>query len=120
MPELFVARTADLKEGERKIVANGNATIGVLRAKGQLHAFLNQCPHQGGPACEGLLIHRIEEEIGPDKKYLGMRYTDDLHMVCPWHGWEFNVETGRCAGDGRHALRKYKVVERNDEIYVVV
>jgi nitrite reductase/ring-hydroxylating ferredoxin subunit len=49
-----------------------------------------------------------------------MKYTDDLHIVCPWHGWEFNVETGRCAGDGKHALRRYRVIERNDEIYVVV
>jgi nitrite reductase (NADH) small subunit len=120
MPEIFVARASELKEGERRIVASGNTTIGVLRAKGKLYAYLNECPHQGGPACEGLMIHRLEEELGPDKTYRGMRYTDDLHMVCPWHGWEFNVETGKCAGDGKHALRKYNVVEREDQIFVVV
>jgi nitrite reductase (NADH) small subunit len=120
MPELFVARTAELKEGDRRIVENGNAAIGVLRAKGQLFAYLNECPHQGGPVCEGLMINRVEEELGPDKTYRGMRYSDDLHIVCPWHGWEFNIETGKCAGDGKHAIRRYKVVERDGEIYVVV
>lgn len=120
MPELFVARAAEFKEGDRRIVENGDAAIGVVRAKGKVHAYLNQCPHQGGPVCEGLLIHRIEEDIGPDRTYRGMRYTDDLHIVCPWHGWEFNVETGRCAGDGRHAIRKVQVVERGGEIFVVV
>ncbi len=120
MPDLFVARVDDLKEGQRKIVESGKSTIGVLRAKGKVYAYHNECPHQGGPVCEGLMIHRVEEDIGPDKTYRGMRYTDDLHIVCPWHGWEFNIETGRCAGDGRHAMRKYKVIERNDEIYVVV
>jgi nitrite reductase/ring-hydroxylating ferredoxin subunit len=120
MPELFVARAADLKEGERKILNHGQAAIGVLRANGPIHAYLNECPHQGGPVCEGLMIHRVEEDLGPDKTYRGMKYTDDLHIVCPWHGWEFDVGTGRCAGDGKHALRRYRVVERNDEIYVVV
>jgi nitrite reductase (NADH) small subunit len=120
MPELFVARASELKEGERRIVENGGGTIGVLRAKGRLYAYQNQCPHQGGPVCQGLLIHRVEEDIGPDKTYRGMRYSDDLHIVCPWHGWEFNVETGRCAGDGKHSIRKYKIVERGDEVYVVV
>jgi nitrite reductase (NADH) small subunit len=120
MPELFVAHAAELTEGQRKIVANGEGTIGVLRAKGKLYAFRNECPHQGGPVCEGLMIHRVEEDIGPDKTYRGMRYTDDLQIVCPWHGWEFNIETGRCAGDGKHALRRYKVIERDDDIYVVV
>jgi nitrite reductase (NADH) small subunit len=120
MAEVFVARGSDLQEGQRRIVANGEASIGVLRANGRLYAYHNECPHQGGPVCEGLLIHRVEEDIGPDKTYRGMRYTDDLQIVCPWHGWEFDIETGRCAGDGRHSLRRYKVVERNDEIYIVV
>jgi nitrite reductase (NADH) small subunit len=120
MPELFVARAADLKEGQRKILDHGVSAIGVLRANGKVHAFLNECPHQGGPACEGLMIHSLEEDLGPDKTYRGMKYTDELHLVCPWHGWEFNIETGRCAGDGKHALRRYPVIERNDEIYVVV
>jgi nitrite reductase (NADH) small subunit len=120
MPELFVARAADLKEGERQIVRSGQAAIGVLRAKGKIYAYYNECPHQGGPVCEGLIIHRVQEDIGPDKTYRGMKYADDLHLVCPWHGWEFNIETGRCAGDGRQAIRKCKVVERNDEIYIVV
>ncbi|SRR6266568_3560375 len=121
MAEHFVARSDDIKEGERRIVASGRHTIGVVRAKGKLHAYRNICPHQGGPVCEGLLIHKVEAIIGPDKTFRGTRFSDDeLHIVCPWHGWEFNVETGRCAGDGKHGLHKYKVVERDDEIYVVI
>ena len=53
-----------------------------MRANGRLYAYQNECPHQGGPVCEGLLIHRVEEDIGPDKTYRGMRYTDDLQIVC--------------------------------------
>lgn len=120
MAELFVARSADLGEGQRQIVQTGRSTVGVLRAKGKIYAYHNECPHQGGPVCQGLMIHRVEEVIGSDKTYHGMKYSDDLHLVCPWHGWEFNIETGRCAGDGRHVIRPCKIIERNDEIYIVV
>jgi nitrite reductase/ring-hydroxylating ferredoxin subunit len=121
MPEVFVGRSQDLKEGERRIVTSGPHSVGVLRANGKLYAYRNECPHQGGPVCEGLMVHKVEEIIAPDKTYRGMRYNrDELNIVCPWHGWEFNIETGRCAGDGRHGLRKYPVVERQGEIYVVM
>jgi nitrite reductase (NADH) small subunit len=121
MIEIFVARSNDMPEGARSVVACEGRQIGVVRAKGKLHAFLNICPHQGGPVCDGLLIHRVEEVIAPDKTYQGMRFSEtDLHIVCPWHGWEFNIETGKCAGDGKHGLKRFKTVERDGAIYVVV
>lgn len=119
MPELRVASSEALSEdGSRIVVPYRSVEIGVLRIKGRLHAFLNVCPHQGGPVCEGLVIHRVEEIIAEDKTYQGMRFTDDLHLVCPWHGWEFDVESGRCAGDGKHGLRTFPVIERDGAVYV--
>jgi nitrite reductase/ring-hydroxylating ferredoxin subunit len=119
--ELFVASAAEINEGQKRIVPHGRHEIGVIRAKGALYAYLNICPHQGGPVCAGMLIHRVEEVLAEDKTYLGMRFNEnDLHIVCPWHGWEFNVETGKCAGDGKHGLRKFDVIERDGAIYVVV
>lgn len=119
--EVFVDKSSKLQEGHRKIIAHGNHQIGVIRAKGKLFAFSNICPHQGGPVCEGVLIHKVEEIIAADKTYQGKRFSaDELHLVCPWHGWEFNIETGRCAGDGKHGLRMFKIVERDNDVYVVI
>jgi nitrite reductase/ring-hydroxylating ferredoxin subunit len=121
MPEIFVARSEDLTEGGRRLLEVDGKIIGVIRANGRLRAFLNQCPHQGGPVCEGRLIHRVEEVLGENKTYLRMRFVEeDLHIVCPWHGWEFNMETGRCAGDGKHSLKRFDVVERGGDVYVTV
>lgn len=117
---MYVAKSSELGEGERKLIKHGGLEIGVLRANGRLRAILNVCPHQGGPVCEGMMIHRVEEIIGAGHEYRGMRYTDDLHLVCPWHGWEFLIETGRCAGDGAKSLRVFPVQERDGAIYVVV
>lgn len=121
MPEVFVGADADIGEGERRIVRHGNHEIGVLRANGILRAFLNHCPHQGGPVCNGMLVHKTEEIIREDRTYAGMRFSkDQLNLVCPWHGVEFDVATGRNAGDGRLSLRSFKVVNVEGNIYVVV
>ncbi len=118
--ELFVAKSSELSDGDRKIVPNGKNEIGVYRIHGKLFAYLNLCPHQGGPACEGLLMAQVEEVIADDKTYHGMRFNhDDMHIVCPWHGWEFHMENGEACADPSFKLRKFDVVEREEEIYVV-
>ena len=91
--ELFVSKSDDLADGDRKIVPNGNYEIGVYRVNGNLFAYQNVCPHQGGPACEGLLMAKVEEIIAEDKTYQGMTFNhDEMHIVCPWHGWEVPAE----------------------------
>ena len=118
--ELFIAKSAELKDGERKIVPHGNSEIGVYRVKGKLYAYQNLCGHQGGPACEGLLMAKVEEVIAPDKTYQGMRFNhDEMHIVCPWHGWEYDLATGVMVADRKFRLRKYDVVEHGGSVYVV-
>ena len=115
--ELFVSKSDDLKDGDRKIVPNGNYEIGVYRVNGNLFAYQNVCPHQGGPACEGLLMAKVEEVIAEDKTYQGMTFNhDEMHIVCPWHGWEFDLETGDMVADRKFRLKKYDVAEKDDGI----
>src|SRR5689334_23729649 len=75
MPEIFVAKIADLPEGGRKIVQHGSHDIGVFHWEGQFYAYSNLCLHQGGPACEGLIMHQVEDVIGPDKTWVGQRFS---------------------------------------------
>ncbi len=120
--EIFVAKSDELKDGARKLLIDGRTEIGVFRIKGKLYAYSNTCPHQGGPACEGILIGKVEEVYGENSISLGLRFNEDeIHIVCPWHGWEFKLEDGQHAGGGgceQWKLRKYDVVERGGEIYV--
>jgi nitrite reductase (NADH) small subunit len=43
-----------------------------------------------------------------------------MHIVCPWHGWEFHMKDGTHVIDSRHRLKKYDVVLRGDQVYVSV
>ena len=118
--EIFVAKSTEFKDGDRKLVFDGATEIGVYRLKGKLYAYLNLCPHQGGPACEGLLMAKVEEDLNPDMTSNGLKFNDDeIHIVCPWHGFEFKIENGEHAGDPKWRLRKFDVKEKGDSIYVI-
>ena len=119
MAEIFVIKADELKEGDRCIVRTPRGEIGVFAHEGGYYAYANQCVHSGGPACEGILIPRVEDIIAEDKTYQGQRFSEDMHIVCPWHGWEFDLKSGVCAGDSKYRLKKYETVVRSGDLYIV-
>jgi nitrite reductase/ring-hydroxylating ferredoxin subunit len=120
MSEIFVERAEQFADGERRIVTSGPLEIGVFRWEGEFYAYRNLCAHQGGPACEGVLMHKVEDVLGPDRTFLGQRFSDtEIHFVCPWHGMEYDLRTGECAADRRLRLRSFPVVVRAGEVFVV-
>jgi nitrite reductase/ring-hydroxylating ferredoxin subunit len=119
MAEWFVAKSTEMKDGDRKIVTAGQREIGVFHKDGAYFAYSNICLHQGGPACEGLMINNVVDIVTPDRLYHGQTFGEDVHFVCPWHGWEYDIKTGECIGDRKQKLRKFEVVKRGDDIYVV-
>ena len=121
MAEKFVGKTSELKDGERRIIFDGDNEVGVFRHGDRYYAYSNFCLHQGGPACEGLTIAKVEERLNPDQTSRGLYFSGtDMNFVCPWHGYEYDMKTGECISDRRLKLRQYKVVEKGDDVYVVV
>jgi 3-phenylpropionate/trans-cinnamate dioxygenase ferredoxin subunit len=56
---------------------------------GANRAVRNRCPHHGAPLCRGQVLERIGG--APGRYALSGREV----LRCPWHGWEFDLETGR-------------------------
>jgi nitrite reductase (NADH) small subunit len=120
MAETLAGTVSDFEDGTRRIVSVEGTDVGVFRHGGEFFAFENRCLHQGGPVCEGILIPRVEAVLGPRREARGERFSDRRqHIVCPWHGWEYDIRTGRCAADRRLRLRAYDVRCRDDKVYVV-
>src|SRR6187399_3678677 len=120
MPEQFVGKLAEFKDGFFFFKQKTAYEIGVFRHEGKFYAYSNYCLHQGGPACEGLTIAKVEERLRPDKTSEGLFFSDtEMHFVCPWHGYEYDMKTGECVSDRKLKLRKFKVVEKGDEVYVL-
>ena len=86
-----VCAASALATGERKIVEAGGRSIGVFNISGEYFAVRNVCPHQQAPLCEGTLTGMTEP--GAVGEYRWTRAGRVLR--CPWHGWEFDIETGK-------------------------
>jgi nitrite reductase/ring-hydroxylating ferredoxin subunit len=51
---------------------------------------------------------------------MGLYFSEkDLNFVCPWHGYEYDMKTGECISDRKLKLKRYEVVQKGDDIYVV-
>jgi nitrite reductase/ring-hydroxylating ferredoxin subunit len=120
MAERFVAKATEMKDGDRRIVVDGQKEVGVFLKDGSFYAYSNYCVHAGGPACEGILVNKVVDIINADRTYEGQKFGDEVHFACPWHGYEYDLKTGECVGDRRLKLRKYDVVQRGDDIFVVI
>ncbi|MPY71779.1 MAG: Rieske 2Fe-2S domain-containing protein [Alphaproteobacteria bacterium] len=121
MAEMFVGKASDFADRGRKVVAHGNTEIGIFRIGDAFYAYDNNCVHQGGPVCQGRIIPRVEEVLDDDRTSQGLRFSEDcINIVCPWHGYEYDLRTGRHQGDARLRLRPYEVKLDGDDVYVVV
>lgn len=121
MSDLYVGKESDFGDKDRKIIAQGDLEIGVFCLDGEFYAYENNCSHQGGPVCQGKILNRVEEIIAEDKTSKGLKFSeDDVHIVCPWHGYEFNIKTGRHPGDKNVRLKPYKVKVAEGDVYVIV
>ena len=120
--EIYAGTVGEIIENnDRRIVKHGNVEIGVLHRNGEFFAYRNLCFHQGGPACEGMQIGKVESVLMPDRTSRGQRFSEtQTHFVCPWHGYEYDLRTGECVADRRKRLQKFDVVQKGNEVYVVV
>lgn len=111
----YVTEADQLQEGNRVIVDIDGREIAVFKIGDEFHALLNYCVHQGGPGCEGRIAGTlIEEEDGS----LGYDRKNEV-VSCPWHGWEYDIETGEHLANPQYRIPSYEVVESDGRLYIV-
>ena len=116
---IAVGESGDVPELGRLVVDVGDQTIGIFRVDGRLHAYVNLCPHQGGPVCQGKIMPKVRENIDANRVAHGMVYDrSEMHIVCPWHGAEYIISTGRHPSAPDMSLTPVEVSEREGRIYV--
>lgn len=93
-----VAQLADVPPGSVRSVGVGERRIALANVGGAVHACTGTCPHLAGPLGEG----RLEGAV----------------LSCPWHGWQFDVTTGRNEFDLAIEVERYEVEVENGEIRV--
>jgi nitrite reductase/ring-hydroxylating ferredoxin subunit len=84
-----VARAGELAAGEVRRVKARQDEIALARVGDEFYALQNACLHLEGPLGEG----RLEDHV----------------LTCPWHGWQYDVRTGKNEFDLAVQLRTYEV-----------
>ncbi|QCC49214.1 Rieske (2Fe-2S) protein [Halobellus limi] len=92
-----VASVGEIEAGESSVVDVDGEQVALFRIDDEYFALSNVCPHQGGPLGQG----RVEDEC----------------VYCPWHGWQFDVESGEHV-QGDDTVPTYDVVVEDGEIHV--
>jgi nitrite reductase/ring-hydroxylating ferredoxin subunit len=73
----------------------------------------------GGPVCTGRIYKRVLEPLGADQTTSIQQHSEtDIHVVCPWHGYEFDLVTGAHPGGSRR-LRKIELEVSDGNVHAL-
>lgn len=78
----------------------GDKSVALANVAGKLCAISGICLHEGGPLGEGELDGQV--------------------VTCPWHGWQFDVTTGKVVQNPNVGVESYPVELRGDDVFVDV
>lgn len=104
-----------MADGDRIITEVEGQEIAVFRQNGEYYALANFCVHQSGPLCEGELTGQTTiADDGWD-----WQIEDQGECIsCPWHGWTFDITTGRSVKDNDLGVPAFDVKVEDGEIFV--
>ncbi|MFC7157212.1 Rieske (2Fe-2S) protein [Halomarina halobia] len=119
MTEYVVAEEGELADGEHLVVQLEGREIGVFFTDGVYRAYLNWCPHQGGPVCEGRVTGTQTSCFDRETLDVAVKWDREGEILnCPWHGWEFDVNSGECLSRPKVKLPEYPVRVEDGTIIV--
>ena len=106
MAKHVVAAVGDIPPGTRKLTQVNGRAIVVFNLGGEFFALNNRCPHRGGSLAHGIQTAVVESKVPGE--YLCSRPGE--MVKCPWHGWEFDIRSGKSWCDPtRMRIRQYTV-----------
>jgi nitrite reductase (NADH) small subunit len=102
MPQTIkIASKADLPgDGEAKEFQAGERMVCVANVEGKLCALDNVCLHRGGPLGQGVIV--------------------DGAVVCPWHGWMYNPQSGEAAQNPSVKVDVYPIRVEGDDVMIEI
>ncbi len=119
MTEHVFGRVEEFQDREHRVREIAGVEVGVFRLGDGWVAWENVCPHAGGPVCQGRIMPRVEEPLDAQRQSLGMCFSKDRrNIVCPWHGYEYDLSTGMHQGHDGYRLRSVPLRVVEEEIRV--
>ncbi len=98
MAFLRAAKKDEVPAGTIREFAVDGKTIALANVDGSFHAINNTCLHRGGPLGQGELEGKV--------------------VTCPWHGWQYDVTTGKVTMNPSVGVDCYAVEVRGEDVWV--
>jgi len=98
MPFVRAAKIADLPSGTIHQFQVAGKAVALANVAGKFYAISDVCVHRGGPLGQGEL--------------------HDTVVTCPWHGWQYDVTTGKVTQNPTMGVACYVTEVRGDEIFI--
>lgn len=116
--QVSVGKAADFPVGKFTIVQVDGREIGITQLKnGEFRAVRNHCPHKGAPVCKGFISGTMLPGSVGELVY----GRDGEILVCPWHGYEFDLNTGeQVYQDDKGKLLMYPAALKDGEVVVTL
>jgi nitrite reductase/ring-hydroxylating ferredoxin subunit/multimeric flavodoxin WrbA len=102
MNYIKVCTKDELPNNSQKIVNLGTLKIALFHYNEKISALANTCLHKGGPLGLGKVSSKH----------------DGIYVTCPWHGWEYNIETGGSAPGYQDQQAFYEIKIEGQNILV--
>lgn len=98
MAEYVVGKVDDIPENGSIAVQAGRHLVAVFRVRDRFFGLHAVCPHKGGLLCGGEVV------------------ADKMMVRCPWHHWNWRIDTGELETDPRQKVRRFEVKVVDDEV----
>lgn len=112
-----IADVEAFEDEDRIITEVRGREIAVFYVDGEFYSVLNYCIHEAGPLCEGALTSKVEMD---DDGFSWSVTNPDRVIACPWHGWQFDIETGENTDDDSYSVPTYETTVEDGTVYVTV
>ncbi|HEX5423678.1 MAG TPA: Rieske (2Fe-2S) protein [Candidatus Acidoferrales bacterium] len=98
MAFIKVLKKNELPAGMLRELQVEGKVIALANVDGTFYAIDNICLHRGGPLADGELTGNS--------------------VTCPWHGWQYDITTGKSLMNPAVGLKTFPVEVRGEDIYV--
>jgi nitrite reductase (NADH) small subunit len=94
------ARKDEIPAGTVREFQLDGKTLAIANVNGQFVAIDNTCLHRGGPLGEGTLSGKT--------------------VTCPWHGWQYDLTTGKLVNNPTVGVACYALEVRGEDIWAEI
>jgi nitrite reductase (NADH) small subunit len=92
------ARKDEIPAGSIREFQVDGLTVAIANVGNKFYAISNTCLHRGGPLGQGLL--------------------QGVAVTCPWHGWQYDVTSGKLVMNQAVAVKSFKIEVRGDDLWI--